>query len=81
MGYFSGRLTPQEKEHFLQSLKWYEEGKVPLTAPLLVVRSWTLRYEEEYLRSQVLFEPYPPEFMGMMGNDACTGRDLWEGVR
>lgn len=81
LGYFSGRLQPQEREHFLRSLEWYAQGKVPLTAPLLMMRSWVLRYQEDYLRTQVLFEPYPEEFMGVMGAEACTGRDLWEGIR
>jgi len=78
MGYFSERLQAKEKEQFLQMLKWYSEGKIPLTAPLLMVRSWALRYDEAYLLEQVLFEPYPAEFMDMMGTDACTGRDLWK---
>lgn len=81
MGYFSDKLDTKEKQHFLRSLEWYAEGKVPLTAPLLMVRSWALRYGEDYLLQQVLFEPYPEEFMGFLGTEACTGRDLWEGVR
>lgn len=81
MGYFSGKLEPQEKQHFLRSLEWFVEGKVPLSAPLLMLRSWALRYEEEYLLQQVLFEPYPAEFMGLLGTDACSGRDLWEVAR
>jgi len=81
MGYFSDELDAKEKQHFLRSLEWYAEGKVPLTAPLLMVRSWALRRGEEYLLQQVLFEPYPEEFMGLLGTEACTGRDLWEDAR
>lgn len=79
MGYFSERLGSGEKEHFLQALRWHTEGKLPLTAPLLLVRSWSIRFDERYLQRQVLFEPYPLAFMGMMGTDSCTGRDLWKG--
>jgi uncharacterized protein YbgA (DUF1722 family)/uncharacterized protein YbbK (DUF523 family) len=81
MGYFSGNLDTKEKQHFLRSLEWYAEGRLPLSAPLLMVRSWALRHGEDYLLEQVLFEPYPEEFMGLLGTEACTGRDLWEGVR
>jgi len=49
--------------------------------PLLMVRSWALRHGEDYQLQQVLFEPYPAEFMGQLGTEACTGRDLWQGVR
>ena len=81
MGYFSENLDAKEKQHFLRSLEWYAEGKVPLSAPLLMVRSWALRRGEDYLLQQVLFEPYPEEFMGLLGTEACTGRDLWEDTR
>jgi uncharacterized protein YbgA (DUF1722 family)/uncharacterized protein YbbK (DUF523 family) len=80
MGYFSDKLDTMEKQHFLRSLEWYAEGKVPLTAPLLMIRSWALRYGEDYLLQQALFKPYPEEFMGSLGTEACTGRDLWEGI-
>lgn len=81
MGYFSENLDAKEKQHFLRSLEWYAQGKVPLSAPLLMVRSWALRQGEDYLLQQVLFEPYPEEFMGLLGTEACTGRDLWEDTR
>jgi uncharacterized protein YbgA (DUF1722 family) len=81
MGYFSDNLDAKEKQHFLRSLEWYAEGKVPLSAPLLMVRSWALRQGADYLLQQVLFEPYPEEFMGLLGTEACTGRDLWEDTR
>ncbi|MHC1710488.1 MAG: YbgA family protein [Methanomassiliicoccales archaeon] len=81
MGYFSESLDAKEKQHFLRSLEWYAEGKVPLSAPLLMVRSWALKQGEEYLLQQILFEPYPEEFMGLLGTEACTGRDLWEDAR
>ena len=76
MGYFSERLTSKEREHFLQTLRWHAEGKLPLTVPLSIIRSWSLRFDEGYLLAQVLFEPYPLEMMGMMGNEGA-GRDIW----
>lgn len=80
MGYFSERLTSSEKDHFLQTLRWHAEGKIPLTVPLFILRSWSLRYEEGYLLGQVLFEPYPLALMDMMDGSKCTGRDLWAGT-
>ena len=80
MGHFSENLDAKGRHHFLRSLKWCTEGKVPQSAPLLMGRSWALR-EEEYLLQQVLFEPYPEGFMGLLGTEACTGRNLWEDTR
>jgi len=37
--------------------------------------------EGGYLLQQVLFEPYPEEFRGLLGTEACIGRKLWEDTR
>jgi|GEM_PF-4715280 len=43
MGHFSENLDAKGRHHFLRSLKWCTEGKVPQSAPLLMGRSWALR--------------------------------------
>jgi uncharacterized protein YbgA (DUF1722 family) len=60
MGYFSRELSAKEKTHFLDLLERYRQASVPLSAPVSVVRSWIERFDNEYLASQVFFEPYPP---------------------
>lgn len=77
MGYFSEELKPEEKEAFLAQLDLYSKGKVPLTVPLGILKMWIVRYDEEYLKRQSFLYPFPEEFMEMMSNDACVGRDLW----
>ncbi|WP_105317189.1 YbgA family protein [Thermus tenuipuniceus] len=62
-GHFKGVLSPKEKAHFLDLLADFREERVPLEAPLALLRSWALRQGEEYLEGQALFEPYPRGLM------------------
>jgi uncharacterized protein YbgA (DUF1722 family)/uncharacterized protein YbbK (DUF523 family) len=59
MGYFSRQLSAREKSHFLDLMEQYRQASVPLSAPVSVVRSWIERFDNEYLVTQVFFEPYP----------------------
>ena len=61
MGYFSKQLSGKEKSHFLKLLDKYRIGKIPLSNPLSIIRSWIIRFDEQYLSDQVYFEPYPED--------------------
>jgi uncharacterized protein YbgA (DUF1722 family)/uncharacterized protein YbbK (DUF523 family) len=66
-GYFSKKLTAREKGRFLDSLEGYREGRLPLSALQEVLRSWTARFDEEYIEGQTFFAPYP-EALGDLGD-------------
>ena len=59
MGHFSEKTSEEEKSRFLATLEEYREGKIPLSAPLEMLREWSARAGSEYLEAQTLFEPYP----------------------
>ncbi|MGC9517676.1 MAG: YbgA family protein [Methanomicrobiales archaeon] len=63
MGYFSKELSHQEKSFFLESINKYREGILPLIVNLNILKSWIVRFNEEYLAKQTFFEPYPEELM------------------
>ena len=63
MGYFSDRLDPDEKAFFLEALERYQDGKVPLSTNINLMRSWIARFDNDYLASQTFFEPYPEELV------------------
>ncbi len=65
LGYFKKHLSSREKAHFLDLLSDLQAEKVPLEAPLALLRSWTLRYTDDYLERQALFEPYPKALMDL----------------
>ena len=63
LGYFKEGLKAEEKAFFLDSLQRYRAGKVPLSVPVGILRSWVVRFNEPYLAQQVLFQPYPEALM------------------
>lgn len=64
-GYFKKALSPGEKAHFMSLVQDFREERVPLEAPLALLRSWALRFGEDYLEGQALFEPYPRALMDL----------------
>lgn len=79
MGYFKDGLKRVEKEFFLGLLEGYREGRVPLVAPLDVLRSWVVRFDEGYLAAQSFLEPYPVELLDVDSIvEACGDRDYWK---
>jgi uncharacterized protein YbgA (DUF1722 family)/uncharacterized protein YbbK (DUF523 family) len=80
-GYVSNDLNQAEKAEFLDSLQEYREGKMPITVAIGMLRSWIARFDQSYLREQTFLQPYPAEFLDVMTNDACVGRDLWKDIK
>lgn len=74
LGYFSKKLHSREKAFFLEQLEDYRNNKIPISALLVVLRAWSIKYEEEYLLKQTLFEPYPRDLMNV--SDSGKGRQL-----
>ena len=73
LGYFSNELSSDEKAFFLDSLERYRAESVPLSVPLNIIRSFVVRFQEDYLAQQTFFEPYPEELMEI--TDSGKGRD------
>jgi uncharacterized protein YbgA (DUF1722 family)/uncharacterized protein YbbK (DUF523 family) len=72
LGYFKKGLTSSEKAHFLDALEGYRAGRLPLSAPVSVLRSWIERFDEPYLRDQSFFEPFPTDLVEI--TDSGKGR-------
>ena len=73
-GHFSDRLTPAEREHFLDVLEDYRRGGMPLSVPVTILKSWALRFEEGYIQRQRFLAPFPEE-LGII-TDSGLGRTL-----
>ncbi len=65
LGYVSKGLSPAEKGYFLDLLTAYREERIPLSAPLSVLRSWVIRFEEPYLSDQVFLSPFPEALLSL----------------
>ncbi len=62
-GYFSKQLTQEEKIFFLDNLEKYQNKRVPFSLPLTIIKAWVIRFENEYLLSQKIFEAFPMELI------------------
>jgi uncharacterized protein YbgA (DUF1722 family)/uncharacterized protein YbbK (DUF523 family) len=79
MGYFSDDLKKVEKDYFLEKLEQYREGKIPLIGPVDIMKSWIIRFDEEYLLKQSYFNPYPEDLLDVESiAQACDGRNYWK---
>lgn len=61
--YFSDKLTSKEKDFILNLIDKYRNGRVPLSTPLYVIKSYVVRFNEENLIDQTFFEPYPEDLV------------------
>jgi uncharacterized protein YbgA (DUF1722 family)/uncharacterized protein YbbK (DUF523 family) len=74
MGYFSEKISSEEKSYFLDSLQRYRQGQIPLSVCIHIIKSWVIRFDEPYLSQQDFFDPYPEELMFI--SDSGKGRNL-----
>ncbi|WLR52804.1 DUF523 and DUF1722 domain-containing protein [Bacillus tianshenii] len=73
MGYFSKSLRIEEKAYFLEMLEQYRNKKLPLSSLTGVLKSWIIRFDDDYLMQQSFFQPYPKELIAI--SDSGKGRD------
>jgi len=62
-GHFSKDINHQEKAFFLNSLEKYRQGRIPLLVIQNLLKSWIIRFNNDYLNDQTFFAPYPEDLM------------------
>lgn len=62
-GYFKNQLNALEKEYYFEVLNQYMNSSVPYSNVYAVLKGWVIRFNEAYLNSQTVFEPYPKELI------------------
>jgi uncharacterized protein YbgA (DUF1722 family)/uncharacterized protein YbbK (DUF523 family) len=72
-GFFSKDLSGKEKDFFISMIDKYQKKKVPLSSVASLLKSWALRFDNEYLLKQTYFEPYPERLIEI--SDSGKGRD------
>lgn len=65
MGYFNEKLSHEEKKFFLETLEKFRLGKVPQSVLINLLKSYAIRFNNEYLLSQSFLEPYPEDLMDL----------------
>jgi uncharacterized protein YbgA (DUF1722 family) len=79
LGYFSNRVSGEEKAYCLRLIGRYKEGHATLAEPRDLLRSWVIRFGEPALLNQTFFAPYPAELADLPEEITDRGRDVWKG--
>lgn len=64
-GYFSKDLNAKEKAFFLDTLDQYRQAQVPQSTVMAILKSWVIRFNDDYLMDQSIFEPFPSPLIEM----------------
>lgn len=78
LGYFSDRISDEERAHCIRLIDRYRDGHATLAEPRGLLRSWVIRFGEPYLMNQSFFAPYPAELVDLPGDVTDRGRDVWD---
>lgn len=78
LGRFRAGLSHEEKTFFLDTLEQYRRDRVTICPNLMILRSWIVRFGDDYLREQTFFSPFPAELMNVSEDLSHSGRDYWK---
>lgn len=65
---FSGikkNLEKMEKNYFLDLLEEYRDERIPLSVPVAVLKSWAVKYKNDYILEQSFIQPFPKELINI----------------
>jgi uncharacterized protein YbgA (DUF1722 family)/uncharacterized protein YbbK (DUF523 family) len=77
-GYISSEISTDEKKFFFSLIDKFRNGKIPLSAPLTLLRSWVIHFNQKYLLPQTYFRPYPDELLDVETINLLGVRDFWK---
>lgn len=63
LGYFRKMISPGEKHELLEVVENYHKGLVPLIVPVILIKHYVRKYDEQYLARQHYLNPHPAELM------------------
>lgn len=78
LGRFRDGLSHEEKTFFLDTLEQYRRDRTTICPNLMILRSWIVRFGDDYLREQTFFSPFPAELMNVSEDLSHSGRDYWQ---
>nr|WP_320010518.1 DUF523 and DUF1722 domain-containing protein [uncultured Desulfobulbus sp.] len=73
-GWVSEHLRPEEKQYLINTIEEYRDERLPLQAVTRLIEAHALRFDNQYLLSQVFLRPYPRVLAGL--HDSGKGREV-----
>ncbi|MBD3304474.1 DUF1722 domain-containing protein [Candidatus Woesearchaeota archaeon] len=71
--HFSKKLNAKEKKYFHHLIDEYRDAKIPLSAILVLLKDWVMRFDDKFLAKQTFFQPYPEDLISI--TDSGKGRN------
>jgi len=62
-GYFKDQLTDAEKAYYFETQNDYLQSHIPYSGPLRILKGFAIRFNQQYLLDQIVFEPYPKQLV------------------
>lgn len=62
-GYFKKDLSTEEKEYYFNALDDYIDYRIPYSNVLYILKGFAVRFQQEYLLKQTVFQPFPKELL------------------
>lgn len=62
-GYFKNDIDKSEKDYYFEVQNEYLNNHIPYSNVLTVLKGWAIRFKQDYLIQQRIFEPYPKELI------------------
>lgn len=73
-GYVSDGLEKNEKTLFLNSIEEYRDERIPLSTLIKLLKSYALRFKQDFLLRQTFLNPYPLDLVQI--SDSGKGRKI-----
>ena len=77
-GHFSDKISKGEKTLFLDWIQKYMERRISICPAINTIRSWIVRFEDQYLLHQTFFDPYPENLLEVDLITPNLIKDLWK---
>ena len=77
-GYMKKELKSEEKNLLFDAIENFNQGRVAISVPISIIKSWITRFDVDYLKDQTYFDPYPEELMRVESVDVCSVRDYFK---
>lgn len=71
--HFSKKLNEKEKKYFHHLIEEYQDARIPLSAILVLLKDWVMRFDDKFLAKQTFFQPYPEDLISI--TDSGKGRN------
>lgn len=73
-GWISEHLSSDEKHYIINTIEEYRDERIPLQAVTRLIEAQAIRFDQQYLLSQILLRPFPPELSDL--SDSGRGREV-----